>query len=125
MANADTHADMVRIVDKKIAELFQNYSTQFEASEDKQDTEVLNKINSIEEKLNLILKSISTGTISNINVESEDTSKTRKRRTKKDEVFIPVIEKTDSIISKKEDKSKTIENDDMLNTLSMLNKLND
>lgn len=121
--NADFNADINRIVDRKIAELFKNYSTQFEAVEDKQDTEVLNKINNIEEKLNLILNSISSGTISNINMESEDATKTRKRRIKKDEVFIPVIEKTESIISKKEDKSKTIESDDMLNTLSMLNNL--
>lgn len=121
--NADFNADINRIVDRKIAELFKNYSTQFEAVEDKQDTDVLNKINNIEEKLNLILNSISSGTISNINMESEDATKTRKRRIKKDEVFIPVIEKTESIISKKEDKSKTIESDDMLNTLSMLNNL--
>ena len=123
MANADTHADIVRIVDKKIAELFENYSNQFEATEVIQDTAVLDKINTIEEKLNLILNTLSSGNTINLNTESSDTSKTRKRRTKKDEVFIPVIEKTESIISKKEDKSKTIESDDMLNTLSILNNL--
>jgi hypothetical protein len=121
--NADFNSDINRIVDRKIADLFKNYSTQFEAVEDKQDTEVLNKINTIEEKLNLILNAISSGNISNINTESEDTSKTRKRRIKKDEVFIPVIEKTESIISTKEDKSKTIESGDMFNTLSALNNL--
>lgn len=124
MANADTHADMVRIVDNKIAELFKNYSNQFEKTESAEEELIIKELNNINEKLNLILNSISSLNISNLNnIDTPTKQSTRTKQAKKEEVYIPVIEKTESIVNKKEDKSKKIESSGIMNTLSILNNL--
>ena len=52
--NADTHADMVRIVDRKIAEIFKQYSTDYEAVDDKEDNIIKSDIKNLNKKIDVL-----------------------------------------------------------------------
>ena len=129
--NADTNKDMVNIVDRKIAEIFKNYSTNFEILDDKEDSLIKNDIklmnNKIDTLTDLVSKLIATNSTGIRGDQQQPTTTTTtptKPKTKKeDRVFIPELEKTDITISNSENKNKTVYSNDMSNILTTLNKL--
>ena len=128
--NADTHADMVRIVDRKIAEIFKQYSTDYEAVDDKEDNIIKSDIKNLNKKIDvltdLVTKLVAGNVYTGVGGDQQQATATsvRKPKQKKEEkVFIPELENSDMTISNGENKTKTIYSNDMSDILTTLNKL--
>lgn len=126
--NADMNKDMQNIVDRKIAEIFKNYSANFETQDDKEDSIIKNDIKIMNKKIDtlteLLSKLIATNSVGISGDQQQPSTTTTKPKTKKeDKIFIPELEKTDMTISNNDSKTKTIYSNDMSDILTTLNKL--
>lgn len=128
--NADMNRDMQNIVDRKIAEIFKKYSTDYEAIDDKEDNIIKTDIQNLNKKIDvltdLVIKLVAGNAYTGIGGDQQQASTTsvRKPKQKKEEkVFIPELENSDMTISNGENKTKTIYSNDMSDILTTLNKL--
>lgn len=129
MANADTYADMVRVFDKKIAEIFKTYVEQYQDEEIEEEKRFEKKLDELLEKVNKIETILESGNF-NINTSNNDDAievkkSSRRKKPKADEVFIPTIEKVNTTIKKTENNNKTIDNTNIFESLNALQNLKD
>lgn len=126
--NADMNRDMQNIVDRKIAEIFKKYSTDYEAIDDKEDNIIKTDIQNLNKKIDvltdLVIKLVAGNTGIGGDQQQASTTSVRKPKQKKEEkIFIPELENSDMTISNGENKTKTIHSNDMSDILTTLNKL--
>lgn len=128
--NADMNRDVQNIVDRKIAEIFKKYSTNYEAIDDQEDNLIKTDIKLMNKKIDILTELVtklaasnSTGIRGDQQQPTTTPPSTKPKKKKEDKTFIPELENPDIIISNNDNKNKTIYSNDMSDILTTLNKL--